>query len=137
VIATLRVRGPAHARRRPRTDELATVLMTSADRCVSPATLPARGHIRVRNVSDTLHFLSLLPVKPGTTDADVQTFLDGSSSVSPLIDGPGAELNSLSPGRQMRLSLNLPPGTYVMVCFIATMRPAYRTPLWECTGSSS
>jgi hypothetical protein len=78
-----------------------------------------RGLIRVHNVSDTLHFLSLAPVKPGTTDANVQAFLDGSSSASPLIDGPGAELNVLSPARQARLSWNLPPGTYVMLCFIA------------------
>ena len=47
----------------------ATVTLTSADRYVTPGTLPARGTVRVRNLSDTLHFMDLMRVKKGTTDA--------------------------------------------------------------------
>jgi hypothetical protein len=115
----LRVRGRAHDREEASHDDVPTVLMNSADRFVSPSVLPARGDIQVRNVSNTLHFLSLAPVNPGTTDADVQAFFDGLTDTPPFVDGPGAELNVLSPGKQARLSWNLPPGTYVMLCFIA------------------
>jgi hypothetical protein len=59
----------------------------------------------------TPHFLSLLRVKPGTTDAEVQAFFGGSSLSSPLMRGPGAELNVLSPAREVQMSWNLPPGT--------------------------
>ena len=80
----LRVRGRAHDREEASHDDVPTVLMNSADRFVSPSVLPARGDIQVRNVSNTLHFLSLAPVNPGTTDADVQAFFDGSTDTPAL-----------------------------------------------------
>ena len=111
--------------------------MNSAGRFVSPGVLPARGDIRVRNVSDSLHFLSLAPVNPGTTDADVQAFFDGSTDTPAFVDGPGAELNVLSLGKQVRLSWNLPPGTYVMLCFIADDETVLPHVFMGCTSSSS
>jgi hypothetical protein len=65
--------------------------MNRADRFTSRSLLPAHGDIRVRNTSDTPHFLSLLRVKPGTTDAEVQALFGGSSLSSPLMRGPGTE----------------------------------------------
>ncbi|MGH8920745.1 MAG: hypothetical protein ACRD0H_20830, partial [Actinomycetes bacterium] len=42
------------------------------DRFVTGAALPARGSISVANNSSDLHFMQLWPVKPGTTDSQVQ-----------------------------------------------------------------
>ncbi|MGI8531682.1 MAG: hypothetical protein ACR2KN_01630 [Geodermatophilaceae bacterium] len=96
----------------------ATVLMTSQDRFVAPPALPAQGTIRVRNVADTLHFADLSPVAPGTTDADVQAFFDGTGP-PPFIQGPGASMEPLSAGQQAELGYRLPAGDYVLLCFIA------------------
>ena len=97
------------------------VKMTSADTFVSPSTLPARGTVTVRNVSDTLHFMTMGPVKKGTTDAQVQAYFDsGNQGQLPFMaDGPTLGLGILSPGRQAELTYNLSPGTYLMLCFIA------------------
>ena len=97
------------------------VKMTSADTFVSPSTLPARGTVTVRNVSDTLHFMDLVPVKKGTTDAQVQAYFDSGTEGQPpfVVAGPTLGLGILSPGRQAELTYNLPPGTYLLLCFVA------------------
>lgn len=99
----------------------ATVRMTSADRFEVRGSLPARGTVRVRNVSDTVHFMNLSPVKKGTTDQQVQDyFMSGSQQPPPFaIAGPSGGSGPLSPGREVRLTYDLPAGTYVMLCFVA------------------
>ena len=69
----------------------ATVSLTTADRFVTPGTLPAKGTIRVRNFSDTLHFVALMRVKAGTTDTQVQQYFDsGAQGPPPFAErGPG------------------------------------------------
>jgi len=66
------------------------VRLTSADRFISPRTLPADGKITVKNVADTIHFMSISPVKKGTTDAQIQAFFDSGAQVQPpfFVDGP-------------------------------------------------
>jgi hypothetical protein len=61
------------------------------DRYVTPATLPAGGTVRVSNVSDTPHFMQLMRVRKGTTDSQVQKYLDsGAQGPPPLAEkGPG------------------------------------------------
>jgi len=97
------------------------VKLTSADRFISPRTLPARGTVTVRNVADTIHFMSIAPVKKGTTDKQIQAYFDSKSQDPPPfgVDGPSVGMDVLSPGRQLQLTYNLPPRTYVLMCFIA------------------
>jgi hypothetical protein len=126
-LTTLRVRDTANpdtAAKDDRQESLAnrnraTVYMTSSDRFIAPRVLPANGTIEVRNVSDTLHFMNVWPTRPGTTDEQVQAYLDsGLEEDSPFVDGPAVGLNVISPGRQAQLGYNLPPGTYVLFCEI-------------------
>ena len=99
----------------------ATVRLTSSDRFVTPATLAAKGTVRVRNTSDTLHFMALMRVKKGTTDAQVQKYFDSGAQGPPPFaqQGPSVGMGVQSPGRQARLTYDLPAGTYVMLCFVA------------------
>jgi hypothetical protein len=98
----------------------ATVKLTSSDRFATPGTLAAKGTVRVRNVSDTLHFMALMRVKKGTTDAQVQKYFDSGAQGPPPFaqTGPGVGMGVQSPGRQARLTYDVPPGTYVMLCFV-------------------
>jgi hypothetical protein len=102
------------------------IKLTSADRFVSPGTLPARGTVTVMNVADTIHFMEIEPVLKGTTDAQIQAWFDSfangtppPSGPPPFADGPTGGLDVLSPGHQAELTYNLPPGTYMLACFIA------------------
>lgn len=98
----------------------ATVKLTTADTFVSPDVLPAAGTITVRNTSDTIHFMDVSPVKDGTTDADIQAFFAPQPQGDPpFAQGPEIEMGVLSPGRQADITYNLPPGTYVLLCFVA------------------
>jgi hypothetical protein len=92
---------------------------TSADRFISPRTLPARGTVTVQNVANTIHFMSIDPVKPGTTDKQIQAVYDSGSQPTFFLNGPSVGMDVLSPGRQLQLTYNLPPGTYVLQCFVA------------------
>ncbi|MGI8717957.1 MAG: hypothetical protein ACR2JN_09040, partial [Lapillicoccus sp.] len=49
-----------------------SVQANSADRFIAPSSWPSRGTYTFTNTSDTLHFMAMMPVKPGTTDAQVQ-----------------------------------------------------------------
>ncbi len=100
---------------------LASVSLTSDDRFVVQGHLPAHGSVLVRNVADTIHFMTLQRVKPGTTDAEVQAYFDsGAQSAPPFaMDGPSASTDVLSPGHRLLFSYSLPRGTYVLLCFIA------------------
>lgn len=104
-----------------REHRLASVAMTSNDRFLVRGHLPARGSVLVRNVSDTLHFMALQPVKAGTTDAEVQAFLTAGGNGQPpfALDGPSVSTDVLSPGKSLVLSYSLPKGTYVLLCFVA------------------
>ena len=57
---------------------------------VAPRNWSHRGTVTVSNVSDTLHFMDLEPVKPGTTDREVQAYFDSGAQSQPpwSLDGP-------------------------------------------------
>ena len=99
----------------------ATIKMTSADRFRVSGRLPAHGTVRVANVSDTLHFVSFLRVKPGTTDRQVQRYFDSGSHNPPpfLLSGPEMGTDVLSPGQSLNFSYRLHRGTYLLACFVA------------------
>lgn len=98
-----------------------TVSATSADRFVAPRNWPHQGTYTFRNTSDTLHFMSLTPVKNGTTDSQIQAYFDSGSQNPPpfLKAGPSIGNDVTSPGQSLQLTYNLPRGTYVLLCFIA------------------
>lgn len=96
----------------------ARIIMTSHDTFTGPRVLPADGPILVRNASRTLHLMYMWPVAPGTTDRQVQAWLDNGANPEPgfFLDGPTAGLNILSPGRHAQLTYHLPAGTYLLLC---------------------
>ena len=102
-------------------DVSARVVMTSSDRFLVSGQLPARGSIEVRNASDTIHFMELIPVKAGTTDAQIQRFLASGNPGRPpfLRSGPNGGTSVMSPGVSLKLTYDLPAGTYAMLCFVA------------------
>ena len=76
VITTMHVRGNEGGDDGRLPSASATVDLTSADTFVTHGRMPANGTVRVRNVWDTIHFMAMSPVKAGTTDADIQAYLD-------------------------------------------------------------
>jgi hypothetical protein len=103
----------------------ATIKMTSADRFQVRGSMPASGTVRVVNTSDTLHFVTFQRVKPGTTDRQVQqSFASGGSSGPPpwAMQSPTMGADVLTPGKALKLTYRLHPGTYVLMCFVADDR---------------
>lgn len=109
------------ARRRPRSPELS--------RSATPAsgsnrrTLPADGTIAIRNTGGQPHRLNLVPVKPGTSRAQVGAYLrkTGARDNAPpppfALNGPQLATAEISAGQQMQLSYKLPAGEYALVDF--------------------
>lgn len=107
-------RGPLHGD--------VSVQATAADRFTAPNTWPHTGsYVFANTATDTLHFMDLERVKPGTTDAQVQAYFNSQSQAAPpfALNGPGAGNDVVSPGNTIRVAYNLPAGTYVLLCFIA------------------
>ena len=98
-----------------------TVQLTSADRFVAPRNWAHEGTVTVANVSDTIHFMELSPVKAGTTDQQIQAFFDSGVQAPPPFgrQGPSGGSDVLSPGKSLKLTYDLPAGTYVLLCFVA------------------
>ncbi|MEV7022831.1 hypothetical protein [Kitasatospora sp. NPDC093558] len=82
----------------------------------------ADAPIVVRNEAEELHEMVLQPVKPGTTDADVQAFFDATAKgqkPTPPFAGLPSGLSAISPGDTAVFEAeDLKPGTYVLLCFI-------------------
>ena len=98
-----------------------TIWLTSADRFVGPSHLPAKGSVTFRNVADTIHIAQFSPVKKGTTDKQIQAYYDSGVMTPPpfALDGPSFGLDVLSAGNHATLTYDMPPGTYVLQCFVA------------------
>jgi hypothetical protein len=118
---TVRHSGDDSSRRHDDAHHGPVIKLTSADTIVGPGTLRAHGTVTVKNVADTIHFMGIEPVAEGTTDAQIQAFFDGTAPPGPppFTDGPAGGLDVISPGNQAELSYSLPPGTYVLICFVA------------------
>ena len=102
------------------------VRVSTVDEHFMPSTTswPHQGTYTFTNNADTIHFMNLEPVKPGTRDDDVQDFfnsiLNGKNNVPPpFINGPTGGNDVVSPSNTLQVSYNLPPGTYVLLCFVA------------------
>jgi hypothetical protein len=91
------------------------------DRFHAPRRWPHRGTYRFTNRDDTLHFMEIIPVKRGTSDAEVQAALTSPNQSGPppfFRDGPSGGNDVVSPGRTLQVTYNLPRGTYVLACFV-------------------
>ncbi|GAA2748371.1 hypothetical protein GCM10009868_41120 [Terrabacter aerolatus] len=98
-----------------------TIWLTAADRFVGPGRLPAEGSVTFRNVGDSIHVAQFSPVKKGTTDKQIQAYYDSGVMAPPpfALNGPTFGLDVLSAGSSATLSYDMPPGTYVLQCFVA------------------
>jgi hypothetical protein len=119
-VARLRVAGGWSGDDGQRTD--VRVRMTG-DRFLAPRVWPRAGSWSLTDADDTVHFMQLQPVDPGTTDRDVQQALEatGGLSVGDLADPTRPTVGSevLSPGIRHAVDYDLPAGRYVLLCFIA------------------
>ncbi|MEV0598717.1 hypothetical protein AB0I82_05345 [Streptomyces sp. NPDC050315] len=79
----------------------------------------AEENILAHNASDEIHEVALQPVKPGTTDEQIQKAFSSPSAGEPPFTGPPLGLGAISPGRTTLLTMHhLPPGTYALICFV-------------------
>ena len=93
-----------------------------------PARLPAHGTITIHNAGRALHRLNLIPVKQGTTRAQLATYIrkthgnDNAPPPSFALEGPQVGTADLSPGRTMQLTYNVPAGEYAVLDFNQDMK---------------
>lgn len=86
-------------------------------------TLPAHGTITIRNTGRQIHRLNFVPVKTGTTRAQLGAWLRKTGGrpdgPPPPFAGHGPQLGTamISPGQQFQFAYTLPPGQYAVVSF--------------------
>ncbi|GAB3881715.1 hypothetical protein GCM10029964_038250 [Kibdelosporangium lantanae] len=85
-------------------------------RYLAPDTLSAGRHVRVTNLSGQFNEAMLIPVRPGTTLADIDGFFAGTGS-SPFAGGPTGVV-PMSPWRSAVFRADLPAGEYALVTWI-------------------
>jgi len=111
----LTVTKPAGVQTLPTT--AATIVAREDRRWGGATTLPSHGTIKFANHADVSpHFVVLQHVKDGTTRRQV---IDSFSSQSPpdfVLQGE-QDSDIVSPGHAMALHLQLPRGTYALMCF--------------------
>ena len=119
-LLPLTVLGTSRGHKAQESGHQPTVSMTANDLFDVRGSLPARGTISVRNVSDTLHLMQVWPVLPGTKDEAVQAWLDDGAQGDPgfFVDGPTMGLNMLSPGQSVQMTYDMPAGSYLLLCEI-------------------
>ena len=111
------------AKRKSRTPHVdGRIVATDGPAWGGSATMPAAGTFLFKNVATTkvLHFVEMQRVKEGTTvDQVLATFQGPESQEPPPWFLPGSmSADVLSPGRSMTVDYDLPPGQYVLLCFM-------------------
>lgn len=86
------------------------------DRFSSASVLPASGWVTFRNRTDEPHFLSLVEVKPSTSNADINKHIRDEHTPAFVLSSE-AESAPISPGTTVQVLLDLPKGKYLMACF--------------------
>ena len=85
------------------------------------SSLPAKGTFLFKNAATTkvLHFVDLQQVKEGTTVDDVlASFQSDSQAPPPWILAGHMSADVMAAGRSMTVDYDLPPGQYVVLCFM-------------------
>ena len=118
-LTRIQVAGPAS---NATTRSAATITATNSSYSVSGA-LPANGTFTFANASSRPHRVNLIPIKPGTTRAQVVAYIHktgGRDNGPPppfALKGPQLGTADLSPHQQMQLTYRLPAGTYAALDF--------------------
>ena len=91
-------------------------------RFVTPTTLPADGTFAVSNNTTNTNETAFLPLKPGTTAADLHKYFAsfgsaGASWQSAPFAGAACGLAPLNPGHQAVVHISTKPGRYVVASF--------------------
>jgi hypothetical protein len=117
---------PIHVIGEPQSARLASaavITATDSGYRLDRSALPANGTITIRNAGARPHRLNLIPVKPGTTRAQLGAYLrktGGRDNAPPppfALDGPQLGTADLSAHQQMRLTSKLPAGEYAVIDF--------------------
>jgi hypothetical protein len=122
----------ARAREVEPTASAATITETDGGYHLAARALPASGTITIRNAGERSHRLNLIPVKPGTSRAQLGAYLRKTGAADnappPSFALHRAQLGTadLSTHQQMQLTYTLPPGEYALIDFdhdMTTGRP--------------
>ena len=111
------------ARRTSRTPHVdGRIVATNGPAWGGSASMPAQGTLLFKNAATTkvLHFVELQQVKEGTTVDEVLATFQGPETQEPpawLLRG-SLSTDVLSAGRSMTVDYDLPPGQYVVLCFM-------------------
>jgi len=101
----------------------ATITETDTGYRITARALPASGTITIRNAGEHPHRLNLIPVKPGTTRAQLGAYLRKTGAADnappPSFALHGAQLGTAdtSAHQQMQLTYTLPAGEYALIDF--------------------
>ena len=112
------VSGKAGSTKAPKTD--GTIIATNGPAWAGSEHFPAKGSLLFTNKRNTgvPHFIVLQQVVEGTTTDQVLEFLQSGDEGAPPWGLPaGMETGSISPGHDMTVDYDLPPGQYVVMCF--------------------
>jgi hypothetical protein len=105
--------------------EIVQVQTADGPRFRAPAQLRAGAAVRVTNRSRQFNEAIFMPVREGTTRAQVGAFFaameGGPAAPYPFIGGP-VGMVPLSPGRSTVVSAELRPGTYALVTWVTDYR---------------
>jgi len=105
--------------------EIVQVQTADGPRFRAPAQLRAGAAVRVTNRSRQFNEAIFMPVREGTTRAQVGAFFaameGGPAAPYPFIGGP-VGMVPLSPGRSTVISAELRPGTYALVTWVTDYR---------------
>lgn len=118
-LTPIRVSGPTRAR----PPAAAGIVTVSDSGFRIDRTLPAVGTITIRNRGSQPHRVNLVPVKPGTTRAQVGAYLrktaarDNAPPPPFALKAPQLGSADISPGQQMQLTYKLPAGEYALIDF--------------------
>jgi hypothetical protein len=99
----------------------AAVTATDSGYRLHQSALPKAGTITIRNVGARPHRLNLIPVKRGTTRAELGSYLrktgarDSAPPPSFALRGPQLGTADLSAHEQMQLTYRLPAGEYALI----------------------
>jgi hypothetical protein len=123
-VHTLRAVGTPNWKGLPRYSQVIQTVMEGDDpRFIAPSTLQANGtYLVVNSPSDEIHEAVWRQAQPGTTDQYVTDFYNavvagGPRPPSPWLDSQHG-LQAMSPNRFAVIHIDLPPGTYALICYV-------------------
>jgi hypothetical protein len=79
-----------------------------------------RHTIRIRNYAAQPHEVMIFRLLPGKTEADLMQFLAAMSGDVPAV--PVGGVTPMSHGTANNLTVDLVPGTYIMMCFVPDVK---------------